>query len=279
MVKIGPPSPKVNTLDVDEQSTYANTSKETWQVIKFFLEELKPVDSENLEPEDRKCYICTEDFTTDFHSAVMLPCNHVFGEKCIKTWLRPYAPCMPISYKDWRVPAANTCPICRRVFFPQQRTVDILPVMQTRIMLWDRAYALVGIALSETERRAREDLLRYLNTYFARGLDDYFPYFASIEHRSFALDQFRMYCVQLKYRNLTPVQESLRQNLEEVARGGFPGKSKRAPNYVHEFSFQIKAREAMQDSESRQDAEAEEESVELAEGDTETMRFFRALFQ
>lgn len=92
MVKIGPPSPNVNTLDVDEQWTYADTAKETWQIIKFFLEELKPVNTEDLDAENGTCSICVEKFTKDLHRPVRLPCNHCFGEPCIKIWLSPYAP-------------------------------------------------------------------------------------------------------------------------------------------------------------------------------------------
>lgn len=214
--------PKVNTLDVDEQRTYADTSYETWTIIKFFLEELKPVHAENFEPEDRTCHICSEDFTNDFHRAVRLPCKHCFGEQCIKTWLRPYAACMPIKWNKWGKPVgANTCPTCRREFFPRQTTVDILPVVEARLKLWDQAYAHAGIPLSTTQRHARSDLLRYLHGYYAHGVDDYYPcYTAMLAYQQCAHVQFLKFCARLKTRVLAPGQESLRRRLEHVARHG-----------------------------------------------------------
>ena len=121
MVKIVPPSPQVNTLDVDYTLTYAGTLNETWQIINFFLEELKPVETADLEPEDRNCPICAEDFTIDFHRAVRLPCNHCFGEPCIKRWLSPCMPWSPRAGQIWRLsvnhPGANTCLSCREFLY------------------------------------------------------------------------------------------------------------------------------------------------------------------
>lgn len=161
MVKIGSPSPKANTLDIEEEMTYANTSTDTWQIIKFFLEEMKPVSTAELDPEDRECHICAADLTTDanrLHGAVRLPCNHIFGESCIMKWLSPYVPCLQNSKE--LSSCANTCPMCRQVFFPEQSTVSFLPEIEARLMVWDKAYAHVGISLSEQEARAREDLVR-----------------------------------------------------------------------------------------------------------------------
>ena len=73
MAKIGPPSPKVNTLDVFEQRTYADTSTETWRIIQFFLEDLKPVNAADLDLGDGQCEICRQNFTSDFHRALQLP--------------------------------------------------------------------------------------------------------------------------------------------------------------------------------------------------------------
>lgn len=273
MVKICPPSPNLNLLDVDEEYTYADTATETWQVIKFFLNELKPVNPEDLGPEERKCHICAEDFTTRVHGAVRLPCNHIFGESCIKIWLRPYARYMPIQGERWGEPVgANNCPLCRQVFFPKQEAVDILPLMQTRIELWDKTYAHFGIALSDTERQAREDILRYLKSYGARSLDVYYPYFTVwSSYVTWAHERLLKFSRALKSYPLTPVQQHLRQCLEQVAREGFPGKSRWRQNNQGDIFFQIDDSETEQDSESdesEEEVEAEEESEELAEGDT-----------
>lgn len=137
MVKIGPPSQKVNTLDVDPTVAYADTANETLQTMNFFLEELRPVQIEDLEPEDRNCPICGEAYTRNFHRAVRLPCKHCFGEPCIKTWLTPFEPWSPRAGNPYKRaathPGANTCPSCRQLFFPTQRVADCLPEIDARI--------------------------------------------------------------------------------------------------------------------------------------------------
>ena len=57
---------------------------------------------------DQKCVICLQEIgkmdpgTGVAESQVRLPCEHVFGSSCITVWLR----------------TNNSCPLCRRVFFP-----------------------------------------------------------------------------------------------------------------------------------------------------------------
>lgn len=287
MVKIGSPSPMANTLDIEEETTYANTSTDTWQIIKFFLEEMKPVSTAELDPEDRECHICAADLTTDanhLHGAVRLPCNHIFGESCIMKWLSPYVPCLQ-NVKELSS-CANTCPMCRQVFFPEQSTVSLLPEIEARIMVWDKAYAHVGISLSEQEARAREDLLRYISTYSGRGLDVYYPDPTALaQHVPWARGQLLSFSLLLQFNDLTPVQEHLRQGLENVAKPDFLGGPRWFQNGRDGLYFWFDHdRDSVQDSESDEsdeevEVEAEEESEELAEGDTEEMRFFRILFR
>lgn len=287
MVKIGPPSPVVNILDLDEEVTYAGTKTETWQIIKFFLEKLRPVRHADMEPDDSKCDICTEDFT-DSHRAVRLPCNHYFGEQCIKKWLSPYT----AHSNVWALPeGANTCPKCRREFFPEQNAVDILPAIKTRISLWDKTYGMLGIALSERERQAREDLLLYLDSYSARGKDEYYPSLTiNAPYPQWAHQQLLRFSLQLKDKNLTPIQENLRQGLELVATQGFPPGSKWRVDTNGDLCFEVKDigvdghkepdRETKTGGEIKIDEDVQfEETEELAEGDSEEMRFFRALFR
>lgn len=296
MVESGPPSPKVNTLDVFEQRTYADTSTETWRIIQFFLEDLKPVNAADLELGDRKYGICGQDFTLDFHRALWLPCNHIFGEPCIKIWLSPYAPWTPSAGAAGGTPVgANTCPTCRREFFPEQRAVDSLPEIEARIKLWDMAYAHVGVALSEREFRAREDLLRYFGSYFARELDEYYPSNSERQNRpTWANQRLFLFSSMLKQESLTPVQEHLRQGLDEFASQSFPvGMTWRRNDQFPLFFQREDDSEVLQDGESHdshqeaeieddsetvqdgesheshEEAEVEEESKELAKGDTE----------
>lgn len=231
MEEINDPGPDVTTLDVDEQLTYADIPIDTLRVIRFFLEELKPVDTADIEPNDCDCAICTETFTTDSHRAVRLPCNHIFGKGCIELWLRPYASLIVMEEDDSLERAlslgANTCPLCRRVFFPTQTVVDNLTVIEMRVKFWDMAYQHVGIPLSENERRAREDFLRYLGRYHARDMDIYYPFILVgrfwVRFPGWPQTRLLAFSLRLQHRSLTPEQESLRQRLEFYARFGFPG--------------------------------------------------------
>lgn len=229
MVKIGPPSPNVHTLDLFEECAYADTSIKIWQVIKFFLEELKPVNIEDLGSEDCKCHICTEDFTTGFHGAVRLPCGHFFGKPCIEQWLRPYGLAVITSEdKELRF-GANSCPMCRQVFFPVQTQFDTLPEIKVRIKVWDKAYAYAEIELSEPERRAREDLLRYVDTYPGRGLDRYYPEFTARQSPYLRWARLRLlrFSRMVKHFELTPLQKNLQQSLERFAKRTLRNGSKR----------------------------------------------------
>ncbi|MCJ1264515.1 hypothetical protein MMC22_004387 [Lobaria immixta] len=217
--------PKLNTLDADEEVAYADTSVETWQIIWFFREQLRPVKIEDIEPESRTCDICTEGFT-DSHRALRLPCNHIFGEPCIKKWFTPFSKCVPVAEERPRPEGANSCPNCRREFFPEQSVADSLPAIETRIKLWDKAYASVGIELSNMEHWARDDILRYLGSYAARGDDDYYPYITpQCPYPDWAHRRLQDFSVKLKHKSLTPLQERLRQSLELLATNGFPGGS------------------------------------------------------
>ncbi|MCJ1425192.1 hypothetical protein MMC29_003080 [Sticta canariensis] len=281
MEEIDAPGPAVVTLDVDEQYTYAQTSVETLRVIRFFLEELKPVNTEDIETEDGNCAICAEQFTTDSHRAVRLPCNHIFGKSCIEHWLRPYASLTIMPGDQSMEPAlslgANSCPQCRRVFFPKQGAIDSLPNLETRVKFWDMAYAHVGITLSENERRAREDLLRYLGSYPGRGLDVYYPYLDTGSQWQSSLGwhqhQLFIFSFGLRTQSLTPEQENLRQRLEDNARLNFPGGVRWWRNDQDELFFAVGRENEERDEreESEEVTETEHEGEVFAEDDTEEM--------
>lgn len=230
MAESGAPSPGVTTLDVYQHRTYALISTGTWKVIKFFLEELEPVNIWEIQPEDCDCDICTEDFTSDFHCPVRLPCNHIFGKSCIESWLRPYLSSKACSGQEIPSWGANSCPKCRRVFFPEHQSFGIkdnLADIEIRIRYFDMVYAHIGIPLSQKEDQARADLLRYLGSYSTRHIDVYYPYweFKSVRLMNTLWAQRRLlyFCCILKFKNLTPAQEDLRLRLEDIGRYGFPG--------------------------------------------------------
>lgn len=280
MVKIGPPSPVLNTLDVLAQWTYAGTAFATWEVVYFFINELKPVNIDNLDLEDRQCDICTAKLADDSHPAVSLPCRHSFGRECIEHWLRPFA-----SFEGAQPSlGASTCPVCRQVFFPEQTAFDSLHFLEARIGFWDLAYAHVGIALSETDRQARADLLQHIGSRYARGVVPF------VAERSIYIQwvhlRLQIFCHDLKHQGLTPVQEHLRQGLEAIARRG----SRRSAGGVrcwrddqgslvfdpgHSWDTTVQSG----GSNERDWSEKIEESDELIDGDTEEMRFFRAMFR
>lgn len=272
------PGPGLITLDVEEQFTYARTSIQTLQVIRFFLNELEPVNIEDIKPEDCNCHICTEAFTTVSHRAVRLPCNHIFGKACIEKWLRPYASLVVMEEDESRERAlslgANTCPLCRRAFFPRQTVVDNLTVIEMRIKYWDMAYEYVGIALSEHERGAREDLLRYLGSYPTHDLDMYYSFKIVGKQWAQFLDwcqtRLLVFSVRLKHGSLTPEQEYLRQRLQHVAGFGFPGGLRWWRNAQNELFFAVGCEDEERDeSEDVDMMDAEQEGEAFADGDTE----------
>lgn len=52
--------------------------------------------------------------------------------------------------------------MCRQVFFPEQRKVDFPRQIEMYIKVWDKTYAYIRIALSKTERQARNGAPLYI---------------------------------------------------------------------------------------------------------------------
>lgn len=75
-----------------------------------FLANILKIENSVKSNSSQPCCICLQDFGTlsaetgVIECGVRLPCSHFVGSSCIATWLR----------------ANNTCPLCRRVFFPAQ---------------------------------------------------------------------------------------------------------------------------------------------------------------
>ena len=81
-----------------------------------FLHHLPQIPITDLPP-NSECPICKDEYYTtnevgSSEIAVMLPCQHVIGGSCIKSWLSPT--------KE----AKNSCPYCRREFFPLQTSPE-----------------------------------------------------------------------------------------------------------------------------------------------------------
>lgn len=75
-----------------------------------FLRELFQAQNRARKDEGQECIICMEDWGTINPKTglaeipIRLPCKHIVGKGCITQWLH----------------SNNTCPLCRRVFFPAQ---------------------------------------------------------------------------------------------------------------------------------------------------------------
>ena len=92
-----------------------------------FVSNLPVVDTATLDEDEQHCKICCSKYYTSQGSIaegpVELPCKHVFGEGCLKTWLSTH----------------NSCPICRHAlfsttetedFFNQLRSDEVLDIME-----------------------------------------------------------------------------------------------------------------------------------------------------
>ena len=98
------------------QLSISSTDPRAFTMAQPFLDELFHVNqvlSEN--PDDRNCVVCLREIgimnrDTGFtESRLRLPCAHIIGSGCLITWLKE----------------SNTCPICRREFFPAQPPPDL----------------------------------------------------------------------------------------------------------------------------------------------------------
>ena len=80
----------------------------------FLNQLLETQDQVSSDEKHVQCSICLETCgemvpeTGDFERAVRLPCQHIVGSGCISQWLQ----------------TNNTCPMCRRVFFPAESDPD-----------------------------------------------------------------------------------------------------------------------------------------------------------
>lgn len=160
------------------------------------MTKLEPVPLEDLDPDDRECTICQQEFCVSedanlSHPPVKTICGHNFGKLCI-----------------------TSCPTCREVFFPQPDR-EPMELLAARLWLWDNAYAFAGVARSEIEERSREHLWKYVK--YCRSINE-FELSDKVQHEFF-VDSFSnllQYAQRLKLIPLTPVQEALRKKLEKL---------------------------------------------------------------
>ncbi|KAI9845804.1 MAG: hypothetical protein M1837_004484 [Sclerophora amabilis] len=119
------------------------------RATKHFIESLKQVDLTSLEADDRSCSICMEPFGVPepikrkIEHPIRLPCNHVFGQNCIKTWLEAHC----------------TCPVCR-----EDVDSESIPRSQGHYRQRSRV-------MSDDAQQMRESQLRFMQQQHAMLLD------------------------------------------------------------------------------------------------------------
>lgn len=167
-----------HSFELQVDKAYAETDAEVWQAIRVF-NELKVVDLLEIDPEDRTCSICMHPYDDlenggILHVAVRLPCSHVFGKVCLAEWITPFGAWKHTLDAEWEEAkgwfetqfvdfnGSADCPFCRRELFPKLEFAESAVGLETRLMLFDRAYEKVGCLRSELEEQTRADMIRYV---------------------------------------------------------------------------------------------------------------------
>ena len=175
-----------NTLVLLPDEVYAGISRFEWESIVKELEIMDRVNLDDIEPENRECDICREPFSRE--RPVSLPCRHIFGEKCLKSWIAvdrgwdtsdseadsgneqievvsgsDFYQLLPDSafVEGWPVVESFVCPKCRQPYtVPTSRKTATL--IQARLRLWDHVYKKLNIQRSREEEECRQDLWRFV---------------------------------------------------------------------------------------------------------------------
>ncbi|MCJ1462736.1 hypothetical protein MMC07_001339 [Pseudocyphellaria aurata] len=231
-------------FSLNDYEVYAGTTKSEWEVIVAQQNTLKPVklDASELEASDLECDICRIPFGCADDDGILpeqpvaLPCNHVFGQNCISSWIaigrRPvpvqvprFRAVGPDSFDDLllhpppEVPrtTAFSCPKCRKrhtiPVVEKQIAQEKAMAVKARLHFWDRAYDRLGIHRSPEEEASREDLQRFVEmtpTEFVSG-----DRMRSYDLRA-QVSALR-FAVRRAHSDLTPVQSQLRDALFNLA--------------------------------------------------------------
>ena len=222
-------TPKPNEFVIPKSTAYAMTDMETWKIAEFLMRRLEPVNPEDLDPEDRVCVICQQEFRVSedvrlSHTPVTTTCGHVFGKRCITKWLQPLN-CWGLREEDSPNPEPDddssdrgnsSCPMCRQEFFPQCQR-EPMEFLAERLSFWDTAYATAGVARSETEEHTRKHLWELVE--YCRSIDEHeldWELKQMIEEGAQKL--FLAFARMLKNQTLSLVQKSLRAKLERIGR-------------------------------------------------------------
>lgn len=212
---------------IPEDVGYAMTAIATCEATEC-LTKLEQVNLDDIDPNDRVCAICQEEFRLSedvklSHPPVKTVCGHIFGKRCLIKWLDPL--CFYGLEGEDDGPEADenapffqkvktSCPACRRVFFPEV-TEEVMESLSQRLSIWDAAYASAGVPRSEKEEHTRKYLWEYVN--YCHSVNEQFIDDRMIEPmHDDAQQQLLDFAIYLKAQTLTPEQEKQRQKLERI---------------------------------------------------------------
>ncbi|MCJ1268016.1 hypothetical protein MMC22_007902 [Lobaria immixta] len=270
---------KPNAFEVAGNEAYAMVHINLWHAVEFLLTKLEPVQIEDVEPNDRTCTICQQEYhvsedTKICHAPVKTPCGHIFGQPCIMKWLDPlcYWEVDEDSETDVHEARANlldqiktSCPTCRQVFFPGTTRLA-LGALAARLWYWDLIYAFVGVARSVKEEQSREHLWQYIE--YCRTINEL------TLHRPFALEMIRfcenllyLFAFRLESQALTPVQERLRNRLEAAVGGS--DLHQKILDKVGNADFIVFRRDSSHDAEENEHEAENEEANQPNQGQSE----------
>lgn len=107
-------NPTIQQSHTQDTRTRPKRTLQLPTMAEAFLRELLQVRNSIQPTSGDQCVICFAECGTLCNETgiveveIRLPCNHIVGSRCIATWLGPTGA------------ANNSCPLCRRVFFPEQ---------------------------------------------------------------------------------------------------------------------------------------------------------------
>lgn len=261
------PNPKPNEYVLPQNKAYAGTKTRLSEIAEYLMTKLELVNIETLDPDDRVCPICQEEFQISEHIPVKTVCGHIFGKQCIIKWLNPLCHMSRVEYAepdniriigDQSSSAKTSCPTCRRVFFPET-CHEAIELLAARLWFCDNTCALSGGPRSEREKRSRKYLWKYVKYY--RSIDEFETRsevnYELLEAARILLLDFAM---RLKTEVLTPVQERLRERLQRLGEGDLKEVINNAEEPLSYASYiSYVTREAESDSESEEFVEEEED--------------------
>ncbi|MCJ1467435.1 hypothetical protein MMC07_006060 [Pseudocyphellaria aurata] len=220
---------EANEFFIPDFAGYADINMARCVSAQCLLTDFQHIEIADLDPNDRECEICHEEFSVSedlmlSHPPVRTPCGHIFGDNCLMMWLETmYVWSSTDPDPDGDVTNTGTqmsntsCPKCRHNLIYSLTKVRVEELAHL-ILFWDQAYAFAGVTRTEHEKNCRDPIVRYIK------------YFCATHERktlhknlSFKLDrkaqhQLWRFANFLKTQTLSSELENQRVRLERIAR-------------------------------------------------------------